>query len=56
MVADEDRIETDLLGDHGKVQQLARAELLGGRLVAKSDQDGDSSAAARGNECGADET
>src|SRR5437899_1529281 len=38
MIADEDRVEPDLLGQAGKVQQLARSELFGRRLVSELQQ------------------
>jgi hypothetical protein len=36
MIADEDGIEADLFREAGEVKKLARAELLGGSLVSKS--------------------
>jgi hypothetical protein len=37
VVADEDRIETDLLGKTREAQQIGRRELLGRRLVSEFD-------------------
>src|SRR6185437_1387773 len=38
MVADEDRLEPGLLGQHREIQQFARPELLGRRLVSEFQQ------------------
>ncbi len=35
VVADEDQVEADLLGEAGEIEQLARAELLGRGLVSE---------------------
>src|SRR5215468_8982649 len=38
MVADEHRVEPDLLGQAGKIQEFARSELFGRRLVSELQQ------------------
>jgi hypothetical protein len=38
VIADEDRLVPEPLGEAGELEQLARSELLGGGLVADSEQ------------------
>ena len=52
VVGDDDGVEAALLGQHAELDELARAELLGGGLVADSDGHGRESLRSAGLESG----